>query len=124
MRPIDQTLANVDLGIIRPALLRQTERLKHSVLDVGDKDRGADDQMRQAIDRLTYMPEQVTSQWSELIPMESPIDGVLEHHNRVGQRDQRKQSDQISRNKLLVDVVCIVVRLKSPLAQLEAMHRP
>ena len=124
MRPIDQTLANVNLGIFRPALLRQTERLQHSVLDVGDEDRGADDQMRQSIDRLTYMPEQVTSQRSELIPMESPINGVLIHYDRVGQRDQCKQSDQISRNKLLVDVVRIVVRLKSPLAQLEAMHRP
>ena len=124
MRPIDQTLANINLGVIRLALLRQTERLQHTVLDIGDEDRGADDQMRQTLDRLTHMPEQVTSQRSELIPMESPINGVPVHHDRVGQRDQCKQSDQISRYKFLVDVVRIVVRLKSPLAQLEAMHRP
>ena len=85
MRPIDQTLANINLGVIRLALLRQTERLQYSVLDIGDEDRGADDQMRQALDRLTYMSEQMTCQRSELIPMESPIVGVLEHHNRVGQ---------------------------------------
>ena len=124
MRPIDQTLANINLGVIRLVFLRQTERLQHTVLDIGDEDRGADDQMRQSIDRLAYMPEQMTGQWSELIPMESPIDGILEHHDRVGKRDQRKQSDQISRNKLFVDIVSIVIRLKSPLAQLEAMHRP
>ena len=89
MRPIDQTLANINLGIIRIALLRQTERLQYTVLDIGDEDRGADDQMRQSIDRLAYMPEQVTCQWSELIPMESPVDSVLIHYNRVGKRDQR-----------------------------------
>ena len=89
MRPIDQTLANINLGVIRLALLRQTERLQHTVLDIGDEDRGADDQMRQSIDRLTHMPEQMTGQWSELIPMESAIDGILEHHDRVGKRDQR-----------------------------------
>ncbi len=82
-------LANVDLGIIRLSLLRQTERLQHTVLDIGVKDRGADDQMRQSIDCLTYMPEKVTCQWSELIPMESPVDSVLIHYNRVGKRDQR-----------------------------------
>ena len=123
MRPIDQTLANINLGVIRIALLRQTERLQHTILDIGDKYRGADDQMRQTLDRLAYMSEQMTGQWSELIPMESAIDGILEHHDRVGQRDQRIQSDQISRNSFLVDVVRIVVRLKSLLAQLEALHR-
>ena len=124
MLPIDQTLANVNLGVIRLAFLRQTERLQYTILDIGDKYRGADDQMRQTLDRLAYMSEQMTGQWSELIPMESAIDGILEHHDRVGQRDQRIQSDQISRYKFLVDVVRIVVRLKSLLAQLEAMHRP
>ena len=89
MRPVYQTLANVDLGIIRLTILRQTEGLQHTVLDIGDKDRGADDQMRQSIDRLTYMTEQVTGQWSELIPMESSVDSVLIHYNRVGKRDQR-----------------------------------
>ena len=84
MRPIDQTLANINLGVIRLALLRQTERLQYTILDIGDEDRGTDDQMRQSINRLTYMPEQVTSQWPELIPMESPVDGILEHHDRVG----------------------------------------
>ena len=88
MRPIDQTLANINLGVIRLALLRQTERLQHTVLDIGDEDRGADDQMRQSIDRLTYMPEQMTGQWSELLPMESTVNGVLIHHDRVGKRDQ------------------------------------
>ena len=123
MRPIDQTLANINLGVIRLSLLRQTERLQYTVLDIGDEDRGADDQMRQSIDRLAYMPEQMTSQRSELIPVKSTIDGVLIHYDRVGKRDQCKQSDQISRNKFLVDVVRIVVRLKSLLAQLEALHR-
>ena len=84
MRPIDQMLANINLGVIHLALLRQTERLQYTILDIGDKDRGANDQMRQSIDRLTHMPEQMTSQRSELIPMESTIDGILEHHDRVG----------------------------------------
>ena len=83
MRPIDQTLANVNLGVIRLAFLWQTERLQNTVLDIGDEDRGADDQMRQTLDRLAYMSEQMTGQWSELIPMESSVDSVLIHYNRV-----------------------------------------
>ena len=84
MRPIDQTLTNINLGVIRLVLLRQTERLQYTVLDIGDKDRGADDQMRQTIDRLTHMPEQVTGQRSEPLPMKSPVDSVLIHYDRIG----------------------------------------